>query len=89
MDSLSEELAEAKKLPIADGKGDPQAEPSTSESCPNCSKISTERDRLQNALQKFTNGSEMLNIILMNQRAYRDKTGLGYKPKGKKWVEPK
>ena len=85
VDSLSEELAEAKKLPVADGKGGPQAEPnaSTPESCPNCSKISIERDRLQNALQKFTNGSEMLNVILMNQRAYRDKTGLGYKPKGK------
>ena len=69
----------------------PQAEPDapTLESCPSCSKISAERDKLQNALQKFTNGSEMLNIILMNQRAYRDKTGLGYKPRGKKWVEPK
>ena len=31
----------------------------------------------------------MLNVILMNQRAYRDKTGLGYKHKDKKWVEPK
>ena len=91
MDSLSEELAEARKLPVVDDKGSSQAEPSapTLESCPNCSKISAERDKLQNALQKFTNGSEMLNIILMNQRAYRDKTGLGYKPKGKKWVEPK
>ena len=91
VDSLSEELAEAKKLLVADGKGNPQAEPnaSTPESCPNYSKISIEKDRLQNALQKFTNGSEMLNIILMNQRAYRDKTGLGYQPKGKKWVEPK
>ena len=91
MDSLSEELAEAKKLLVADGKGNPQAEPnaSTPESCINCSKISAERDRLQNALQKFTNGSEMLNVILMNQRANRDKTGLGYKHKEKKWVEPK
>ena len=89
--SLSKELAEAKKLPIADGKGSPQEEPkaTTLEGCPNCSKISTERDRLQNALEKFTNGSEMLNVILMNQRAYRDRTGLGYKHKGKKWVEPK
>ena len=25
----------------------------------------------------------------MNQRAYRDRTGLGYNPRGKKWVEPK
>ena len=31
----------------------------------------------------------MLNVILMNQRAYRDKTGLGYRHKEKKWVEPK
>ena len=40
VNSLSDELAEAKKLPVADGKGDPQAEPnaSTSESCTNCSK---------------------------------------------------
>ena len=70
VNSLSDELAEAKKLPVADGKGDPQAEPNTSTlvSCTNCSKVSTERDRLQNALQKFTNGSEMLNVILMNQR---------------------
>ena len=91
VDSLSEELAEAKKLPVVDGKGSPQAEPNapTLESCPSCSKISAERDKLQNALQKFTNGSEMLNIILMNQRTYRDKTGLGYTPRGKKWVEPK
>ena len=89
VDSLSEELAEAKKLSVADGKGNPQAEPnaSTPESCINCNKIFAERDRLHNALQKFTNGSEMLNVILMNQRAYRDKTGLGYKHKGKKWVE--
>ena len=72
MNSVSDELAEAKKLPVADGKGNPQAEPkaSTLESCINCSKISAERDRLHNALQKFTNGSEMLNVILMNQRAY-------------------
>ena len=38
---------------------------------------------------KFTNGSEMLNVILMNQREYRDKTGLCYKHKEKRWVEPK
>ena len=31
----------------------------------------------------------MLDIILMNQRAYRDKTGLGYKHKEKQWVKPK
>ena len=82
VDSLSEELAEARKLPVVDDKGSPQAEPNapTLESCPSCSKISAERDKLQNALQKFTNGSEMLNIILMNQRAYRDRTGLGYTP---------
>ena len=91
MNSLSDELAEAKKLPVADGKGNPQVEPnaSASESCTNCSKISSERDRLYNALQKFTHGSEMLNVILMNQRAYRDKTGLVYRHKEKRWVEPK
>ena len=91
VDSLSEELAEARRLPIVDGQGSPQVEPNapTPESCPNCSKISEENNKLQNALQKFTNGSEMLNILLMNQRAYRDRTGLGYTPRGKKWVEPK
>ena len=91
VNSLSEELAEAKKLPEATIKGNPQEEPNilNSESCTNCSKISIERDRLYNALQKFTNGSEMLNVILMNQRAYRDKIGLGYKHKEKRWVEPK
>ena len=89
--SLNDELAEVKRLPVEDTMGNPQAEPnaSASESCINCSKISIERDRLNNALQKFTNGSEMLNVILMNQRAYRDKTGLGYRHKEKKWVEPK
>ena len=77
MSSLSDELAEVKRLPVADTKGNPQVEPnaSASESCTNCSKISIERDKLYNALQKFTNGFEMLNVILMNQRAYRDKTG--------------
>ena len=51
VNSLSDELAEAKKLPVADGKGSPQAEPnaSTSESCLNCRKSSIERDRLHNA----------------------------------------
>ena len=58
VDSLSVELAEAKKLPVAYGKGDPQAElnASTPKSCPNCSKISIERDRLQNALQNSLMG---------------------------------
>ena len=76
VNSLSNELAEAKRLPKADIQGNLQEEPniSSSESCANCSKISVERDRLYNALQKFTNGSKMLNVILMNQRAYRDKT---------------
>ena len=91
VNSLSDELAEAKRLPEADIQGNPQVEPNvpSSECCANCSKISSERDRLSNALQKFTKGSEMLDIILMNQRAYRDKTGLGYKHKEKKWAEPK
>ena len=88
---LSDELAEVKSLPVVDTKGHPlvQTNASVSESCTNCSKISIERDRLHNALQKFTNASEMLNVILMNQRAYRDKTRLGYKHKEKRWVEPK
>ena len=60
VNSLCYELAEAKKLPVVDTKGNPQVEPnaSVSESCTNCSKISIERDRLYNALQKFTTGSE-------------------------------
>ena len=91
VNSLSDELAETKKLPEADIQGDPQVEPyvPSSKCCANCSKISIERDMLYNALQKFTKGSKMLDIILMNQRAYSDKTGLGYKHKEKKWVEPK
>ena len=91
VDSLSDELAKARTLPLVEGQGSPQIEPNdpTLESCPNCSRVSAEKDKLQNALQKFTNGSEMLNVILMNQRAYRDRTGLGYTPRGKKWVEPK
>ena len=52
VNSLSDELAEAKGLPEADIQGDPQVEPNvpSSECCANCSKISIERDRLSNAL---------------------------------------
>ena len=41
-------------------------------------KLISEKNRLTNALQKFTKGSETLDIILENQKAFRDKTSLGY-----------
>ena len=94
VETLSKELSEAKQLPETQKeviKGSQQVEPEipVSQSCVNCDKLTIENDKLSRALQKFTKGSETLNIILMNQRVFKDRTGLGYQEKAKSRNQPK
>ena len=56
--------------------------------CENCNELEKKNLALTKTLQKFTNGSEMLNVILKEQRVKNDRSGIGYKSetnrKGKK-----
>ena len=57
--------------------------------CENCSSLEKKNSSLTKTLEKFTKGSEMLNVILNAQRFTNDRSGIGYDPdldkkKGKK-----
>ena len=61
----------------------------SSDNCSNCENLLQEKERLSLALEKFSMGSSMLKIVLKSQKAFHNRHGIGYKPKPKKWVEPK
>ena len=47
--------------------------------CCNCETLAKEKGKLSKALEKFTKGSNMLKVILQEQKGYMDKTDIGYK----------
>ena len=61
----------------------------TSLVCEKCPDLEKRNSYLNKTLEKFTRGSEMLNVILKTQRFTNDRSGIGYTPgldkkKGKK-----
>ena len=48
--------------------------------CQECPDLKQKNSHLTKALEKFTKGSEMLDVILKQQRFINDRSGIGYKP---------
>ena len=72
---VKELVAFKKKNKVLEGKLKDYAD------CEYCSTLDKKNIDLTKALEKFTKGSEMLNVILKAQRFVNDKSGIGYDPK--------